>query len=157
MTERTDASEKVVATNRKAFHDYFIEERYEAGIMLQGTEVKSLREGRVNLQDSYASVRGSEVYLHQCYISPYSHGNIMNHDPTRVRKLLLHKAEIHKLLGKTQQKGLTLVPLRIYFSKRGYAKVELGLAKGKKLYDRRETIKTREAGREVQRAIKERK
>jgi SsrA-binding protein len=157
MTERTDASEKVVATNRKAFHDYFIEERYEAGIMLQGTEVKSLREGRVNLQDSYASVRGSEVYLHQCHISPYSHGNMMNHDPTRVRKLLLHKAEIHKLLGKTQQKGLTLIPLRIYFSKRGYAKIELGLAKGKKLYDRRETIKTREAGREVQRAIKERK
>ena len=157
MTERTDPSEKVVATNRKAFHDYFIEERYEAGIMLQGTEVKSLREGRVNLQDSYASVRGSEVFLHQCHISPYSHGNIMNHDPTRVRKLLLHKTEIQKLLGKTQQKGLTLIPLRIYFSKRGYAKVELGLAKGKKLYDRRETIKTREAGREVQRAIKERK
>lgn len=157
MTERTHTSEKVVATNRKAFHDYFIEERYEAGILLQGTEVKSLREGRVNLQDSYASVRGSEVFLHQCHISPYSHGNIMNHDPTRVRKLLLHKAEIHKLLGKTQQKGLTLIPLRIYFSKRGYAKVELGLAKGKKLYDRRETIKTREAGREVLRAIKERK
>ncbi|HEX6532174.1 MAG TPA: SsrA-binding protein SmpB [Nitrospira sp.] len=157
MTEGKDVSDKVVATNRKAFHDYFIEERYEAGIMLQGTEVKSLREGRVNLQDSYASVRGSEVFLHQCHISPYSHGNIMNHDPTRVRKLLLHKTEIHKLLGKTQQKGLTLIPLRIYFSKRGYAKIELGLAKGKKLYDRRETIKTREAGREVQRAIKERK
>ena len=157
MTERASPSEKVVATNRKAFHDYFIEERYEAGIMLQGTEVKSLREGRVNLQDSYAAVRGSEVFLHQCHISPYSHGNIMNHDPTRVRKLLLHKAEIHKLLGKTQQKGLTLVPLRIYFTKRGHAKVELGLAKGKKLYDRRETIKSREAGREVQRAIKERK
>lgn len=157
MTERASPGDKVVATNRKAFHDYFIEERYEAGIMLQGTEVKSLREGRVNLQDSYASVRGSEVFLHQCHISPYSHGNIMNHDPTRVRKLLLHKTEIHKLLGKTQQKGLTLVPLRIYFTKRGYAKVELGLAKGKKLYDRRETIKSREAGREVQRAIKERK
>lgn len=157
MKERNEAADKVVATNRKAFHDYFIEERYEAGIMLQGTEVKSLREGRVNLQDSYASVRGSEMFLHQCHISPYSHGNIMNHDPTRVRKLLLHKTEIHKLLGKTQQKGLTLIPLRIYFSKRGYAKVELGLAKGKKLYDRRETIKTREAGREVQRAIKERK
>ena len=156
MTERASPSEKVVATNRKAFHDYFIEERYEAGMMLHGTEVKSLREGRVNLQDSYASVRGSEVFLHQCHISPYSHGNIMNHDPTRVRKLLLHKSEIHKLLGKTQQKGLTLVPLRIYFTKRGYAKVELGLAKGKKLYDRRETIKSREAGREVERAIKER-
>ena len=157
MKERNDAADKVVATNRKAVHDYFIEERYEAGIMLQGTEVKSLREGRVNLQDSYASVRGSEIFLHQCHISPYSHGNIMNHDPTRVRKLLLHKTEIHKLLGKTQQKGLTLIPLRIYFSKRGYAKVELGLAKGKKLYDRRESIKTREAGREVERAIKERK
>jgi SsrA-binding protein len=157
MKQHADSQEKVVATNRKAFHDYFIEERYEAGIMLHGTEVKSLREGRVNLQDSYASVRGSEVFLHQCHISPYSHGNIMNHDPTRVRKLLLHTAEIHKLLGKTQQKGLTLIPLRIYFTKRGYAKVELGLAKGKKLYDRRETIKSREAGREVQRAIKERK
>ena len=157
MSKQKEMSEKPVATNRKAFHDYFIEERYEAGIMLQGTEVKSLREGRVNLQDSYASVRGSEVFLHQCHISPYSHGNMKNHDPTRVRKLLLHKTEIHKLLGKTQQKGLTLIPLRIYFSKRGYAKVELGLAKGKKLYDRRETIKSREAGREVQRAIKERK
>jgi SsrA-binding protein len=157
MSKQKETGEKPVATNRKAFHDYFIEERYEAGIMLQGTEVKSLREGRVNLQDSYASVRGNDVFLHQCHISPYSHGNIMNHDPTRVRKLLLHKAEIHKLLGKTQQKGLTLIPLRIYFSKRGYAKVELGLAKGKKLYDRRETIKSREAGREVQRAIKERK
>jgi SsrA-binding protein len=157
MSKQEDIREKPVATNRKAFHDYFIEERYEAGIMLHGTEVKSLREGRVNLQDSYASVRGSEVFLHQCHISPYSHGNLMNHDPTRVRKLLLHTAEIHKLLGKTQQKGLTLIPLRIYFTKRGYAKVELGLAKGKKLYDRRETIKTREAGREVQRAIKERK
>ena len=152
-----EKTETVVATNRKAFHDYFIEERYEAGIMLRGTEVKSLREGRVNLQDSYASVRGNEVFLHQCHISLYSHGNLTNHDPTRVRKLLLHRAEIHKLLGKTQQKGLTLIPLRIYFSKRGYAKVELGLAKGKRLYDRRETIKSREAGREVQRAIKERK
>jgi SsrA-binding protein len=157
MSKQKETGDKPVATNRKAFHDYFIEERFEAGIMLQGTEVKSLREGRVNLQDSYASVRGSEVFLHQCHISPYSHGNIMNHDPTRVRKLLLHKSEIHKLLGKTQQKGLTLIPLRIYFSKRGYAKVELGLAKGKKLYDRRDTIKAREAGREVQRAIKERK
>jgi SsrA-binding protein len=157
MSKEKATGDKPVATNRKAFHDYFIEERFEAGIMLQGTEVKSLREGRVNLQDSYASVRGSEVFLHQCHISPYSHGNIMNHDPTRVRKLLLHKSEIHKLLGKTQQKGLTLIPLRIYFSKRGYAKVELGLAKGKKLYDRRDTIKAREAGREVQRAIKERK
>jgi len=152
-----ELKEKAVATNRKAYHEYFIEEKFEAGIMLQGTEVKSLREGRVNLQDSYASVRDGEVFLHHCHISPYSHGNVMNHDPIRVRKLLLHKKEINKLLGKTQQKGLTLIPLRIYFSKRGHAKVELGLAKGKKLYDRRASIKSREASREVERAIKERK
>ena len=152
-----DEPQKVVATNRKAYHDYFIEEKFEAGIVLMGTEVKSLREGRANLQDSYASVKDGEAFLHHCHISPYSHGNLMNHDPIRVRKLLLHKKEIHKLLGKTQQKGLTLVPLRIYFSERGKAKVELGLAKGKKLHDRRETIKAREAGREVERAIKERK
>ncbi len=111
----------------------------------------------MNLQDSYASARDGEVFLYNCHISPYSHGNIMNHDPIRPRKLLLHKKEINKLMGKTQQKGLTLVPLRIYFSKRGHAKVELGLAKGKKLYDRRDSIKAREAGREVERAIKERK
>ena len=157
MSKQKEMSEKPVATNRKAFHDYFIEERYEAGIMLQGTEVKSLREGRVNLQDSYASVDDGEVFLHHCHISPYSHGNIMNHDPIRPRKLLLHRKEINKLIGKTQQKGLTLIPLRIYFSKQGRAKVELALAKGKKQYDRRESIKAREAGREVERAIKGRK
>lgn len=154
---RTERTGNAVATNRKAYHDYFIEEKFEAGIVLRGTEVKSLREGRVNLQDSYASVKEGEVFLHNCHISPYSHGNVMNHDPTRVRKLLLHKKEIHKLMGRTQQKGLTLIPLRIYFSERGHAKIELGLAKGKKLYDRRETIKAREAGREVERAIKARK
>ncbi len=152
-----EQTERVVVTNRKAYHDYFIEEKLEAGIVLQGTEVKSLRDGRANLQDAYASVKDGEVFLYNCHISPYSHGNIMNHDPTRVRKLLLHKKEIDKLIGKTQLKGLTLVPLRIYFSTRGHAKVELGLAKGKKLYDRRESIKAREAGREVERAIKERK
>lgn len=152
-----NVTERAVATNRKAYHDYFIEEKFEAGIILQGTEVKSLREGRVNLQDSYASVKDGEVFLHHCHISPYSHGNVMNHEPLRVRKLLLHKKEINRLLGKTQQKGLTLIPLRIYFSKRGHAKVELGLAKGKKLYDRRDSIKAREAGREVERAIKDRK
>lgn len=157
MTTTKDQPQKVVATNRKAYHDYFIEEKFEAGIVLQGTEVKSLREGKVNLQDSYASVRDTEVFLHHCHISLYSHGNIMNHDPLRVRKLLLHRKEINKLLGKTQQKGLTLVPLRIYFSERGQAKIELGLAKGKKQHDRRESIKTREAGREVERAMKERK
>lgn len=157
MTKDKDQTQKVVVTNRKAFHDYFIEEKFEAGIVLQGTEVKSLRDGRANLQDSYAAARDGEIFLYNCHISPYSHGNIMNHDPTRPRKLLLHKKEINKLMGKTQQKGLTLVPLRIYFSKRGHAKVELGLAKGKKLYDRRESIKAREAGREVERAIKSRK
>lgn len=149
-----DQTEKVVATNRKAFHDYAIEEKLEAGIVLKGTEVKSLREGKVNLRDSYASVDHGEVILHNCHISPYSHGNIMNHDPLRPRKLLLHRKEINKLLGKTQQKGLTLVPLRIYFSSRGKAKVELALAKGKKQYDRREAIKEREAGREVERVMK---
>ena len=154
MGKQKDSFEKAVATNRKAYHDYFIEEKFEAGIMLQGTEVKSLRDGRVNLQDSYASVKGGEAFLHHCHISPYSHGNIMNHEPLRTRKLLLHRKEINKLLGKTQQQGLTLIPLRIYFSKRGLAKVELGLAKGKKQHDRRESIKNREASREVERAMK---
>lgn len=157
MTKETEDQRKVVATNRKAYHDYFIEEKFEAGIVLKGTEVKSLRERRVNLQDSYAGVKEGEAFLHHCHISPYSHGNMMNHDPIRTRKLLLHRKEINKLLGKTQQKGLTLIPLRIYFSERGHAKVELGLAKGKKQHDRRESIKTREASREVERAIKERK
>ncbi len=156
MAKETEDQGKVVATNRKAYHDYFIEEKFEAGIVLKGTEVKSLRDRRVNLQDSYADVKEGEVFLHHCHISPYSHGNMMNHDPIRTRKLLLHRKEINKLLGKTQQKGLTLIPLRIYFSERGQVKVELGLAKGKKQHDRRESIKAREAGREVERAIKER-
>ena len=149
-----EKTESLVATNRKAFHDYAIEDKFEAGIVLKGTEVKSLRDGKVQLRDSYASVDHGEVFLHHCHISPYSHGNLMNHDPDRPRKLLLHRKEINKLLGKTLQKGLTLVPLRIYFSPGGKAKVELGLAKGKKQYDRRESIKTREAGREVDRAMK---
>jgi SsrA-binding protein len=153
---RKEQTETVVATNRKAFHDYAIEEKMEAGIVLRGTEVKSLREGKVNLRDSYASVDHEQVILHNCHITPYSHGNIMNHDPLRPRKLLLHRKEISKLLGKTQQKGLTIVPLRIYFSPRGKAKIEIALAKGKKQYDRREAIKSRDAGREVERAIKER-
>lgn len=157
MAKETEDQGKVVATNRKAYHDYFIEEKFEAGIVLKGTEVKSLRDRRVNLQDSYADVKEGEVFLHHCHISPYSHGNMMNHDPIRTRKLLLHRKEINKLLGKTQQKGLTLIPLRLYFSERGQVKVELGLAKGKKQHDRRESIKAREAGREVERAIKERK
>jgi SsrA-binding protein len=146
--------EKVVATNRKAFHDYHIEDKLEAGIVLRGTEVKSLRAGLVNLRDSYASVDRGEVFLHNCHINPYSHGNILNHEPLRPRKLLLHQKEINQLIGKTQQKGLTLIPLRIYFTPRGHAKVELALARGKKQYDRRDAIREREAGREVERAMK---
>ncbi len=157
MGKEKDSFEKAVVTNRKAYHDYFIEEKFEAGIMLQGTEVKSLRDGRVNLQDSYANVREGQIFLHHCHISPYSHGNLLNHEPLRTRKLLLHRKEINKLLVKTQQQGLTIIPLRIYFSKRGLAKVEIGLAKGKKQHDRRESDKTREASREVERAMKERK
>lgn len=156
MGKERASFEKAVVTNRKAYHDYFIEEKFEAGIMLQGTEVKSLREGRVNLQDSYASVKGNEVFLHHCHISPYSHGNISNHEPLRTRKLLLHRKEINKLLVKTKQQGLTIIPLRVYFSNRGLAKVELGLAKGKKQHDRRESDKAREAGREMERAMKDR-
>ncbi len=152
--ERDAERYKIAATNRKAFHDYSIEEKFEAGIVLRGTEVKSIREGRVTLQDSFATIKDGEVFLHNCHISPYSHGNIMNHEPTRTRKLLLHRKEINKLMGWTQQKGLTIVPLRIYFGSRGHAKVEIALAKGKKHHDRRESIKKREAGREMQRALR---
>jgi SsrA-binding protein len=145
--------EKTVTTNRKAFHDYHIHERYEAGISLVGTEVKSLREGRANLKDSYAVIKDSEAYLLNCHISPYSHGNIQNHDPLRTRKLLLHKKEINKLWGKTSQQGFTLIPLKIYF-KNGKAKVEIGLAKGKRQYEKRTAIKEKEARREIERHLK---
>jgi SsrA-binding protein len=148
--------ENIVSTNRKAYHDYFIEETYESGISLLGTEVKSLREGRVNLKDSYALVKGSEVFLINCHISHYSHGNIQNHEPLRTRKLLLHRHEINKLWGKLSQKGFTLVPLKIYF-KKGKAKVEIGLCKGKRQYEKRETIKEREAQKEIQRHLKNRR
>ncbi len=148
------ADEKVVATNRKAYHDYAIEETYEAGIALAGTEVKSLRTGRANLKDSFARVVGGEVYLHNMHISPYSHGNIANHEPRRTRKLLMHKAEIRRLAGKVQEKGLTLVPLRMYF-KGNVAKVELALARGKARYDKRRAIAERDAKRDVDRALRE--
>ena len=154
MAKKDEDIDKVVATNRKAFYDYHIEEKLEAGLVLKGTEVKSLREGRVNLMDSYATVDGGQVFLHHCHISPYSHGNLSNHDPLRTRKLLLHRKEINKLIGKTQLKGLTLIPLRIYFTPRGHAKIEIALAKGKKQYDRRERTKEREASREVERGMK---
>lgn len=145
--------ENVVATNRKAYHDYFIQETYEAGISLRGTEIKSLREGRANLKDSYVIIKNNEAFLLNCHISPYSHGNIQNHDPLRTRKLLLHRKEIGKLWGKLSQKGLTLIPLKIYF-KRGKAKVEIGLAKGKRKYEKREAIKEKEARREIDRHLK---
>jgi SsrA-binding protein len=144
-----------VARNRKAFHDYFIEDRLEAGIALLGTEVKSLRAGRANLAESYVAVRDGEAYLLGCNISPYSHGNITNHDPTRARKLLLHQKEIQRLAGLAGQKGYSLVPLRIYF-KGPYAKVEVGVARGKKFFEKRETIKAKEARREIDRALKDR-
>ena len=146
---------KIVAQNRKAFHDYFIEETVEAGIMLTGTEVKSLRGGRANLKDSYVLVKGTEVLLLKCHISPYTHGNIMNHDPERTRKLLLNKKEISRLQGKSVQKGYSLIPLKIYF-KGALAKVEVGLAKGKRQYEKRETIKKKEADREIERTMKNR-
>lgn len=149
------AKDSVVATNSKAFHDYHIGDRYEAGIALVGTEVKALREGRANLRDSFARIEGNEVYLYHCHISPYSHGNLTNHEPLRVRKLLLHRGEIAKLIGKTQQRGYTLVPVKIYF-KRGRAKIELALAQGKKTADKRETLRKKTAEREIQQALKHR-
>ncbi len=141
--------------NRKARHDYHIEEVYEAGIELKGTEVKSLRAGRANLKDSFALVRNGEVFVHNMHISHYEQGNRFNHDPTRVRRLLLHKHEINKLIGATQREGLALVPLKLYF-KRGRAKIALALGKGKKLYDKRQDMAERDAKREVEKAFRER-
>lgn len=140
--------------NKKAYFDYEILEKYEAGIALKGTEVKSLREGKANLRDAFVRIENGEAFLFNAYIAPYSHGNLFNHEPTRKRKLLLHKREIKRLMGKTQEKGLTIVPLRIYFNKRGIAKVEIALVKGKKKHDKREAIKRRELEREAQKALK---
>ncbi len=145
---------KVVAQNKKARHDYFIEQTMEVGIVLSGTEVKSIRQGKVNLKDSYAMIEGGEVILNGMHISPYEQGNIFNKDPLRDRKLLLHKSEINRLIGYTQQKGLSLVPLQLYF-KRGIVKLELGIAKGKKLYDKRDDMAERDAKREIDRKMKE--
>lgn len=147
--------EKIITLNRKARQDYEIIESLEAGMVLTGTEVKSLREGRMNLKDSYARVQNGEVYLINAHISPYSHGNVRNHEPLRDRKLLLHKAEIKRLTGKTEVKGLTLIPLKAYFS-RGRVKLQLALARGKRQYDKRETIKRREAEIEMKRELKQR-
>ncbi|NLM25898.1 MAG: SsrA-binding protein SmpB [Firmicutes bacterium] len=145
---------KVIADNRKARHDYHIEETIEAGIVLQGTEVKSLRLGRVNLRDSFAKISKGEVFLHGLHISPYEHGNRFNHDPLRIRKLLLHRREINRLIGRVQEQGYTLVPLRLYF-KNGIAKVELALAKGKRLHDKRDALARKDAERRIERVLKE--
>jgi len=147
---------KNVAVNRKAYHDYSILDTYEAGLALKGTEVKSLREGKVSLRESFAQFENNELYLMNMHISPYAFGNIFNVDPKRKRKLLLHKREIYRLKGQVQEKGLTLVPLRIYF-KRGYAKIELALAKGKKLYDKRRALAEKDAQREMEKEIKNKK
>lgn len=146
---------KVVARNKKARHDYTIEETYEAGIVLTGTEIKSVRAGKANLQDSYARIKDGEVFLLNLHISPFEQGNRFNHDPTRTRKLLLHKDEIRKLIGKTKLKGYSLIPLDLHL-RNGFCKVELALAKGKKLYDKRQDMAKRDAQREMERAFKER-
>ena len=145
---------KIIAENRKARHDYIIEESFETGIVLTGTEVKSMRGGRINLKDSYAQIENGEIFLHGMHISPYEHGNIFNVDPLRPRKLLMHKREIMRLFGKVKTDGLTLVPLKVYFE-RDKVKVELALVRGKKLYDKREVAAEKSAKREMDRAIKE--
>ncbi len=145
---------KVVAQNKKAFHDYFIEETYEAGIVLQGTEIKSIRAARVNLKDSYARIHNGEMFLYSMHISPYEQGNRYNHDPLRTRKLLLHRKQINTLIGETKEAGYALIPLKVYL-KNGFAKVLIGLAKGKKKYDKREDLKQKDANREIQRALRD--
>ncbi len=147
--------EKTASLNRQAFHQYHIFEVFEAGMVLRGTEVKSIRAGRVNLKDGYGMVKAGEVWLLNCHISPYEQGNRMNHEPLRSRKLLLHRQETRKLIGKTRERGMTLVPLRIYFRK-GRAKCEIALAKGKKLYDKREKERRKTVERETRQAMKQR-
>ncbi|NTW04819.1 MAG: SsrA-binding protein SmpB [Peptococcaceae bacterium] len=147
-------SEKIITVNRKARHEYHIMETFEAGINLKGTEVKSLRQGNANLQDSYARIENGEIFLYNMHISPYTQGNQFNHEPKRPRRLLMHKHEIIRLFSKVREKGLSIIPLRLYF-KNGIAKVELALARGKKLYDRRDDLAERDAKREMERAKKE--
>ena len=145
---------KIIANNKKAYHDYFILEKYEAGISLAGTEVKSLRQGRVNLKDSWCSIVEGEIFVNGMHISPYEHGNIFNRDPMRVRKLLMHKKEINRLYGTVKQTGYSLIPISLYF-KDNRVKVQVGLCKGKKLYDKREDMAKRTAKRDIERALKE--
>lgn len=146
---------RTIAQNKKAYHDYFILEEYEAGVELFGTEVKSVRAGRVNLKDSWCSIDGGEIFANGMHISPYEQGNIFNRDPLRVKKLLMHKREINRLYGTIKQQGLTLIPLSVYFVK-GRAKVKVGLCKGKKLYDKRDVAAKKEAQRNIEREMKER-
>ena len=153
MATKGDSGEKLIASNKKALHDYFIEQKFEAGLQLTGTEVKSLREGKANLKDSYVIFKNGEAYLFGAHISPYSHGNLQNHEPERTRKLLLHRRELEKLHTQTTEKGLTVVPLRLYF-KGSKAKAEIAVVRGKKQYDKRETEKKREADREAAQAMK---
>ena len=145
---------KMIANNKKAYHDYFILDTYEAGIVLHGTEVKSLRMGKCSIKESFIRIENGEVFIYGMHISPYEKGNIFNKDPLRVRKLLLHRYEINKLMGKIKEKGMTLVPLKVYF-KGSLVKVEIGLARGKKLYDKREAMAEKEASREIDRRLKE--
>ena len=152
---KKNESVKIACENRKARHDYFIHEAYEAGIELFGTEVKSLRAGKANLKDSYAEIKNGELFLQNMHISPYEQGNIFNHEPLRSKRLLMHKSEILKLFGRTREKGFTLVPLKIYF-KRGRAKVELALVSGKHTYDKRQDLAAKAAKREMERALKDR-
>jgi SsrA-binding protein len=144
---------KDVAVNRRAYHDYFIDEKYEAGVMLSGTEIKSVRSGRANLRDGFVRIDNNEAWLENVHISPYAQGNVMNQEPVRPRKLLLHRKEISSLIGKVKQKGYTLIPLRVYLT-RNRAKVEIGLARGKRQYDKREAIAARDAKREIERAMR---
>jgi len=153
--KQPSSDEKLVCVNRQARHNYFIDETYEAGLVLLGSEVKSLRDGKANLVDSYAQIRRGEAFLINAHISPYAGANQFNHEPTRTRKLLLHAREIERLTGKTKERGLTLIPLKLYF-KDGRAKVELGLARGKELYDKRDTLRRKVAEREVERSLKSR-
>ena len=146
---------KLIANNKKAYHDYFVLEEHEAGIELFGTEVKSIRQGRVNLKDAWCSIDNGEIFVNGMHISPYEQGNIFNRDPLRKKKLLMHKKEIHKLYGTIKQQGLTLIPLSVYFNK-GKAKIKVGLCKGKKIYDKRDVAAKKEANRSIDREIKER-
>lgn len=156
MATKPDSGEKLIASNKKAFHDYFVVQKLEAGVVLTGTEVKALRGGKANLKDAYVIFKNGEAYLFGLHISPYTHGNIQNHDPDRTRKLLLHRRELEKLHSQVAEKGLTVVPLRLYF-KGARVKAEIAVVRGKKQYDKRDTERTRELDREAAVAMKERR